>query len=107
MVEKKASAESLIDKAHSQQEIDDAVSALKAAMAVMRPGNLAEPEDLDNLLTLVTDSKENIPNKTTALREAIDYADMVVQYVNDGSGTHDLIEKALKRLSEAQKTLKK
>lgn len=106
MVEKKAAAESLIDKAHSQQEIDDAVSALKAAMAVMRPGNLAEPEDLDNLLTLVTDSKENIPNKTTALREAIDYADMVIQYVNDGSGTTDMIENALKRLNAALDAMK-
>ena len=38
--------------------------------------------------------------------QAISYADMVVQYVNDGSGTHDLIEKALKRLNEAKKTLK-
>ena len=64
----------------------------------MRPGNLAEPEDLDELLMLVTDCKENIPNKTTALREAIDYADMVIQYVNDGSGTPDMIENALKRL---------
>jgi 5,10-methenyltetrahydromethanopterin hydrogenase len=73
----------------------------------MRPGNLAEPEDLNELLPLLTDSKENIPNKTTELREAINYADMVVQYVNDGSGTHDLIEKAFNRLTEARKTVNK
>ena len=100
MVEKVEAARALMESAdnHSQQDVDDAVSALKAAIAVMRPGNLAEPEDLDELLMLVTDCKENIPNKTTALREAIDYADMVIQYVNDGSGTPDMIENALKRL---------
>ncbi|MBQ2069583.1 MAG: hypothetical protein II467_01480, partial [Bacilli bacterium] len=65
------------------------------------------PEDLSELLPLVTDSKENIPNKTTELREAINYADMVVQYVNDGSGTHDLIDKALHRLQEARKNMGK
>ena len=89
----------------SQQEINAAVSALRVAINTMRPGNLAEPEDLFLLLPLVTDSKENIPNKTTELREAIDYADMVVQYVNDGSGTKDLISKALDRLKEARRTV--
>jgi 5,10-methenyltetrahydromethanopterin hydrogenase len=68
----------------------------------MRPGNLAEPEDLNELVILVTDCKENIPNKTTQLREAITYADMVIQYVNDGSGTPDMIENAVKRLNSAK-----
>ena len=49
------------------------------------------------LLTMLTAAKD-IPNKSTELREAINYADMVVQYVNDGSGTHDLINKAVKEL---------
>ena len=65
----------------------------------MRPGNLAEPEDLGELLQMLTKAKNN-PDITTDLREAINYADMVVQYVNDGSGTRDLIDKALKRLVE-------
>ena len=95
------------NKELTQDEINAATSALNVAINTMRPGNLAEPEDLNELLPLLTDSKENIPNKTTELREAINYADMVVQYVNDGSGTHDLIEKALKRLTEARKTVKK
>ena len=94
-------------KAVTQEEIDKAASALNVAINTMRPGNLAEPEDLNELLPLVTDSKENIPNKTTELREAINYADMVVQYVNDGSGTHDLIEKAVKRLLQARKNMGK
>ncbi len=95
------------NKELTQDEINAATSALNVAINTMRPGNLAEPEDLNELLPLLTDSKENIPNKTTELREAINYADMVVQYVNDGSGTHDLIEKALKRLVEARKTVNK
>lgn len=81
----------------TQAKVDEAVSALNVAINTMRPGNLAEPEDLNKLLSLLTNAK-NIQNKTTELREAIDYADMVVQYVNDGSGTHDLIEKAIKKL---------
>ena len=77
--------------------------ALKTAISTMRPGNLAEPEDLAELLPLLTEAK-NVRDKTTELREAIQYADMVVQYVNDGSGTHDLIQKATKRLREVKKT---
>jgi len=86
-------------KSLTQQEINDAVSALNVAVNTMRPGNLAEPEDLNELLPLLTESKK-IANKTTELREAINYADMVVQYVNDGSGTKDLIIKATQRLKE-------
>jgi len=102
-------AERLISKPAkelTQEEVNSVTSALNMAINTMRPGNLAEPEDLNELLPLLTEMK-NIRNKTTELREAIEYGDMVVQYVNDGSGTHDLIEKALKRLREAQKSLKK
>lgn len=93
------------NKELTQEKINVTTSALNVAINTMRPGNLAEPEDLSELLPLLTESKENIPNKTTELREAINYADMVVQYVNEGSGTHDLIEKALKRLIQARKTI--
>ena len=72
-------------------------AALKTALSTMRPSNLAEPEDLNELLTLLIQAK-NVHSKSTELREAIDYADMVVQYVNDGSGTLDLIQKATARL---------
>ena len=77
-------------------------AALKTALSTMRPSNLAEPEDLSELLTLLTQAK-NIRDKSTELREAIDYADMVIQYVNDGSGTHDLIQKATSQLKKAYK----
>ncbi len=104
MKESMQSAQALLDKnaqGVDQNMVNDAASALKAALAVMRPGNLAEPEDLDELLRLVTDCKDNIPDKTTPLREAITYADMVIQYVNDGSGTPDMIQNALSRLRSA------
>ncbi|MCD8304159.1 MAG: glycoside hydrolase family 127 protein [Prevotellaceae bacterium] len=84
----------------SQENISAAASALNMALNTMRPSGLAEPEDLAELLPLLSSAKE-IPNKTTPLREAIDYADMVVEYVNNGSGTPDLIQKALSRLQEA------
>ncbi len=87
-------------KSLRQEEINAALSSLNMSLNSMRPSSLAEPEDLDTLLPLLSEAK-NIPNKTTPLREAIDYADMVVQYVNDGSGTRDLVEKATKRLTEA------
>ncbi len=88
------------DKQLSQSAIDESLSLLNMAINTMRPSNLAEPEDLSQLLPMLSSAK-NIPNKTTALREAIDYADMVVQYVNDGSGTHDLITKATRQLEAA------
>ena len=89
------------DKQLTQEEVTKAASALNVAINTMRPGNLAEPEDLSELLKLVTEAK-SVANKSTQLREAIEYADMVVAYVNDGSGTHDLIKKAVTRLKEAK-----
>ena len=55
---------------------------------------------------MLTKAKNN-PDITTDLREAINYADMIVQYVNDGSGTRDLIDKALKLLCETMKSAEK
>ena len=107
MLEQLAAAEAVNDaepRTLSQEEVTKVTSALNAAINTMRPGNLAEPEDLDALLRLVVETKE-IPNKNTRLREAIDFADMVIQYVNDGSGTKDLIDRARTRLEEALKTL--
>ena len=90
----------------TQDEINAAASALNVSINTMRPGNLAEPEDLKNLMTLLQQAA-NTSNKTTQLREAIDYANMVVQYVNEGSGTRDLIEKATNKLLEAQTTIER
>ena len=88
-------------KSVSQTEINSAASLLNMVINTMRPGNLAEPEDLTELQNLLTECKD-IRDKTTELREAISYADMVVGYVNGGSGTKDMIEKALDRLKTAK-----
>lgn len=86
----------------SAAKVAAALSSLNMVINTMRPGNLAEPEDLAALLPLLMDSRFNISNKTTELRDAIDYAEMVTQYVNEGSGTKDLIEKALSQLKAAR-----
>ncbi len=105
MQEQLAAAEAVLtSESAKQDEVGKATSALNAAINSMRPGNLAEPEDLDALLKLVTSAKE-IENKSTPLREAIDFADMVIGYVNDGSGTKDFIDHAYKRLEGALKAL--
>ena len=105
MMEQLEPAEAVLsNEKASQEEVLKATSALNAAINSMRPGNLAEPEDLDALLKLVTSAKA-IQDKSTPLREAIDFADMVIGYVNDGSGTRDFIEIAEKRLQEALKAL--
>ena len=107
MLEQLAAAEAVNNakpRSLKQEDVTKATSALNAAINTMRPGNLAEPEDLDGLLRLVVETKE-IPNKNTKLREAIDFADMVIQYVNDGSGTKDLIDRATRVLQDALKTL--
>jgi len=88
-------------KSVTQTEINSAASLLNMVINTMRPGNLAEPEDLTELQSLLTECKD-IRDKTTELREAINYADMVVGYVNGGSGTKDMIAKALDRLKDAK-----
>ena len=56
MLEQLAAAEAVNDaepRTLSQEEVTKVTSALNAAINTMRPGNLAEPEDLDALLRLV------------------------------------------------------
>jgi hypothetical protein len=63
----------------------------------MRPGNLPELEDMDELFQLMRDVRRS--GKTGAeVKEAMDYAGMVVEYVGDGSGTLDMIVKACDKL---------
>ena len=69
------------------------LSNLNAAITTMRPGNLAELEDLDKLILLINQAKQQ-SHRNNKLQKAIDYADMVVRYVSDGSGTHDMIQRA-------------
>ena len=77
-------------------ELTRATAQLNAAIVSMRPGNLAEPEDLMELTALIerVSKMQQTPERLEALR----YARMVVRYVNDGSGTMDMIEKAITKL---------
>ena len=90
------------DDKYSQEEIDKAVSALNGIINSMRPGNLPELEDMSELMTLLEKARK-MPEGDHKLDRAIGYANMVVKYVSDGSGTMDMIERATNQLKEAVK----
>ena len=85
---------------HTQEEIDRTASALNAAVNTMRPGNLPELEDMDELMKLLEEAKK-LPSGNQKAAQAIVYANMVVRYVSDGSGTMDMIQRATKQLKDA------
>ena len=85
----------------TQDDINRQATELNAALNTMRPGNLPELEDLNTLLPLLDKAKAQ--PKTKAVQEAIDYADMVVKYVSDGSGTIDMIQRAADQLKTVVK----
>ena len=90
------------DQSAKSQEINSVMASLNAAINTMRPGNLAELDDLNNLLVLLKEARKQAASYPIAsLMETIDYADMVVKYVSDGSGTHDMIRNAEKKLRNA------
>lgn len=76
--------------ARVRQAMDNAdAAALATALATMRPATLAEPEDLEPLRALMKEAPDG---------PALEYARMVERYVVDGSGTKDMIEKAIARM---------
>lgn len=86
------------DKNYDQEEVNKTAAALNAAINTMRPGNLPELEDLNELLPLLKKAKESKSASTKSYDDAIKYAEMVVKYVSDGSGTKDMIDKATTQL---------
>jgi DUF1680 family protein len=86
----------------TQDDINRQAAALNAALNTMRPGNLPELEDMDALLPLLERAK-GVAEPSAALKEAVEYADMVVKYVSDGSGTMDMIQRAVEQLNKALK----
>ena len=84
----------------TQDDIDRQAAALNAAINTMRPGNLPELEDMDDLLPLL-DKAKAVKNPSKAVREAVEYAEMVVKYVSDGSGTMDMITRATEQLKKS------
>ena len=96
MVEQLAAAEEIIaGEEYTQDDVNNATALLNAAINTMRPGNLPELEDLNELLQLVKEAKEN---GKKADQKDIDYAEMVIRYVSNGSGTMDMIIKAVNQL---------
>ena len=89
------------DDRYSQEEVDKVAAALNAIINAMRPGNLAEPEDLEVLQSLLEKVGQLPANDH--IGRATSYANMVIRYVSDGSGTKDMIERATNQLKEILK----
>ena len=89
------------DKVHvNKTEMSQIATALSTIINTMRPGHLPELEDLDELNTLLVKVRNSRGAMSTDKEKAIEYAEMVVRYVSDGSGTRDMIERAVKQLNE-------
>ena len=86
----------------AQSEVNSAAGELSSAINSMRPGHLPEMEDLRPLSGLLRRAGRITDATTPELKSAIEYGEMVVKYVADGSGTFDMIENAIKRLKSAQ-----
>ena len=105
MMEQAAKAQPMMDAdegRYSQEEIDKVAGALNAAINTMRPGNLPELEDMEELQQLLEKAKL-LPDTNEKANRAISYAGMVIRYVSDGSGTMDMIQRATNQLKEVLK----
>lgn len=87
----------------TQDELEGTTAILNRAINTMRPGNLAEMEDLRELSGLLRRAGWPDYNTSEELKEAISYGRMVQKYVTDGSGTHDMIHAAVGKLKKAMK----
>lgn len=101
-----AQAQELVAKGKkkvTQDELEGTTAILNRAINTMRPGNLAEMEDLRELSGLLRRAGWSDDNTSEELKDAISYGRMVQKYVTDGSGTHDMIHAAVEKLKKAMK----
>ena len=101
-----AQAQELVAKGKkkvTQDELEGTTAILNRAINTMRPGNLAEMEDLRELSGLLRRAGWPDENTSAELKEAISYGRMVQKYVTDGGGTHDMIHAAVGKLKKAMK----
>lgn len=101
-----AQAQELVAKGKkkvTQDELEGTTAILNRAINTMRPGNLAEMEDLRELSGLLRRAGWPDDNTSAEPKEAISYGRMVQKYVTDGSGTHDMIHAAVGKLKKAMK----
>ena len=87
------------DNQYTQEEIDKMAGSMNAIINSMRPGNLPELEDMDELMMLLERAKK-LPSDNEKANRAIGYANMVIRYVSDGSGTMDMIQRAINQIKE-------
>ena len=87
---------------YTQEEIDNVTSAMNVVINTMRPGNLPELEDMEELQQLLEKARL-LPEENEKANRAIAYAGMVIRYVSDGSGTMDMIQRATNQLKEVLK----
>ena len=111
MVKSMEQAQELLEtggKKLSQDDVDGISSALNQTLNNMRPGNLAELEDLTTLSSLLKDAEiMEKENEYEELCDAIAYGKMVMKYVTDGSGTKDFIKEAERRLKHINANVNK
>lgn len=101
-----AQAQELVAKGKkkvTQDELEGTTAILNRAINTMRPGNLAEMEDLRELSGLLRRAGWPDENTSAELKDAISYGRMVQKYVTDGSGTYDMIHAAVGKLKKAMK----
>ena len=101
-----AQAQELVAKGKKKvtlDELEGTTAILNRAINTMRPGKLAEMEDLRELSGLLRRAGWPDDNTSKELKEAISYGRMVQKYVTDGSGTHDMIHAAVGKLKKAMK----
>lgn len=101
-----AQAQELVAKGKkkvTQDELEGTTAILNRAINTMRPGNLAEMENLRELSGLLRRAGWPDDNTSDELKDAISYGRMVQKYVTDGSGTHDMIHAAVGKLKKAMK----
>ena len=84
-----------------ENDLESVTATLNKAINTMRPGNLAEIEDLQPLTALLRRAGNIDESSSDTLRKAVAYGKMVVRYVSDGSGTKDMINAAVGRLRQA------
>ncbi len=89
------------DKNYSQGEVNAIVASLNTVINTMRPGNLPEMENLRPLSALLRRVGTIGDSTNLTLKDAVAFTEMVIKYVTDGSGTHDMIETAINRLKSA------
>lgn len=101
-----AQAQELVAKGKkkvTQDELEGTTAILNRAINTMRPGNLAEMQDLRELSGLLRRAGWPDENTSAELKDAISYGRMVQKYVTDGGGTHDMIHAAVGKLKKAMK----